>query len=142
MFTNGGDLLNAILFDIRTPIFMLKGAAEEIERYQHAAQTDTLTWFRKWKLVIDDWVSEEARLRSFCREPQAVEPSWEELIVELGNALSQASVVYLEAQTLALPDESEIKTLVEMAVRAARNIEQMHLEIANQDYKSLWAGQH
>jgi hypothetical protein len=138
MLVNGKEILNAILFDIRMPLNMFKGAAQAVLQNQDAIPTDTLIWFQKWEPVISTWILEEAKLRAYCWEPQDTEPDWEQLIADLGSMLEAATDAHVEAQTLQLPENPEAQLLVEMAIRDMKRLSEMQRVIQSQEYKRYW----
>jgi hypothetical protein len=138
MLTNGRQILSAVLFDLRAPLNNFKGAAQLILQNQEATPTNTLTWLRRWEPTISTWLLEEAKLRAYCWESQNSEPDWEQVIAGLGSMLEAAINANSEAQTLQLPENPQVQSLVEMAIRNMKRLSEMQRLIQNQEYKRYW----
>ena len=131
-------LLNMLLFNVRAGLTELFGSAKLAEHYQQEIPAETLAWIQKWTRAAEAWLEIEQQARPYAYESYDTPPDWDQIVANVSKGLTNTSEAYSEAQTLPMPQRSDAKHAVDMALRAILNLNEMGRLMRTGEYKNQY----
>jgi len=132
MLKNSRSALHAFLFDLRTPLASIRGAALLIDR---AEMPDSLVpaeareWLSKWLPKVDIWLKNAIELTELYAQSRAEDRDWKKLIQQLMSILEGVETAARDVKDIPLSGKESPGDVLHMIVSS--------IEYINNSYRAM-----
>lgn len=133
---NESALLYHFLFNLRTPLYAIKGASQVAKHRSENIPVPLLQWLDKWEPLVERWISAEEKAHTFLRD--GAEHDWKQIVYEMADAMKDVSTALAEGQALEIPETREGEMIFNLTLCGGfKYLNEIVQPILNRDFQHL-----
>ena len=136
-YSTDSNLLHNFLFHLRTSLSGIDGASKLAKQIHETMPVSVLSWFEKWKPLVDTWLSNEEKAHSYFTDGE--DHNWEQIVFEMAQNMKNVEIAYSDAKSLEVEElnTNTSKLVVELVLQGMRHLNKIIQPILSKNYRHL-----